>query len=129
MSVKPDNSENNDLDKKLPDDIRIKDSDISSEDSLLNQKLPDDIKEKPKPEDEEPNMFFNFLQLFGNKVLLLSSLSDSSGYKYYLFMLWSAFAIAIYLIAKNVKSTETAFLLYSCDVWIISLAILIFLYR
>ena len=120
MSVKPVNSEDNLFDEKIPNNILNKPN--TDEFDLVNTK---DIRIKPEPEDEEPNMFFNFLQLFGNKVLLLSSLNNSSGYKYYLFMLWSAFAIAIYLIAKNVKSTETAFLLYSCDVWIISLAILL----
>jgi hypothetical protein len=125
MSVKPVNSEDDNLlDEKIQNNILKKPD--TDEFDLVNTK---DIRIKPNPEDEEPNMFFNFLQLFGNKVLLLSSLSDSSGYKYYLFMLWSAFAIVIYLIAKNVKSTETAFLLYSCDVWIIALAVLIFLYR
>lgn len=125
MSVKPVNSEDDNLlDEKIQNNILKKPN--TDEFDLVNTK---DIRIKPNPEDEEPNMFFNFLQLFGNKVLLLSSLSDSSGYKYYLFMLWSAFAIVIYLIAKNVKSTETAFLLYSCDVWIIALAVLIFLYR
>jgi hypothetical protein len=125
MSVKPVNSEDDNLlDEKIQNNILKKPN--TDEFDLVNTK---DIRIKPNPEDEEPNMFFNFLQLFGNKVLLLSSLSDSSGYKYYLFMLWSAFAVVIYLIAKNVKSTETAFLLYSCDVWIIALAVLIFLYR
>ena len=106
--------------------MSVKPVNSSDNDDLMNQNSSNNIKIKPKPEDEEPNMFFKYLQLFGDKVLLLDSLRDSSGYKYYLFLLWILFAGIIYLIASGVKSTQTAIILYSSDVWIVALAILIF---
>lgn len=122
MSVKPDNSSDDDVLNQIPQkDILQKPN--TDEFDLVSTK---DILIKPKPEDEEPNMFFKYLQLFGDKVLLLDSLRDSSGYKYYLFLLWILFAGIIYLIASGVKSTQTAIILYSSDVWIVALAILIF---
>ena len=121
MSVKPDNSLDDVLNEIPQKDILRKPN--TEEFDLLDTK---DILIKPKPEDEEPNMFFKYLQLFGDKVLLLDSLRDSSGYKYYLSLLWIMFAGIIYLIASGVKSTQTAFVLYSSDVWIVALAVVIF---
>ena len=122
MSVKPDNSSDDVVLNEIPTkDILRKPN--TEEFDLLDTK---DILIKPKPEDEEPNMFFKYLQLFGDKVLLLDSLRDSSGYKYYLSLLWIMFAGIIYLIASGVKSTQTAFVLYSSDVWIVALAVVIF---
>lgn len=105
-------------------------SDNSSDNNLLNEisqnnKINHTVSiNESSP--EEPNMFFKYLQLFGDKVLLLDSLRDSSGYKYYLSLLWIMFAGIIYLIASGVKSTQTAFILYSSDVWIVALAVVIF---
>ncbi len=73
---------------------------------------------------EKTNVFFKSMQMIANKLFLIDFLKDSSGYKFYLFLLWLGFAGVIYSITLGLKSSQTVFVMYCCNVWFIALAVL-----
>jgi len=73
---------------------------------------------------EKTNVFFKSMQMIANKLLLIDFLKDNSGYRFYLFLLWLGFAGVIYSITLGLKSSQTIFVMYCCNVWFISLAVL-----
>jgi hypothetical protein len=68
------------------------------------------------------NIFFNSMEKIANKILLIDFLKDSSGYRFYLFLLWMGFAYALNIITAGFKTSQTLFVMYCCNVWFISLA-------
>ena len=68
------------------------------------------------------NIFFNSMEKIANKILLIDFLKDSSGYRFYLFLLWMAFAYALNVITAGFKTSQTLFVMYCCNVWFIALA-------
>jgi len=69
-------------------------------------------------------IFFGFFQ----KIMALSWYKNDKNYNYYLFALWIIFASVLYsVITFAVKSSQTVFVLYCCNIWIVVLAFLFLL--
>jgi hypothetical protein len=72
--------------------------------------------------DLKSNIFFKSMEKIANKILLIDFLKDSSGYRFYLFLLWMGFAYALNVITLGFKTSQTLFVMYCCNVWFIALA-------
>jgi hypothetical protein len=88
-----------------------------------------DEKLEAKVTDVEANIILMSLQKISGYVFLLDFLANFPGYKFYLFLLWFAFAAAIYSIsfAKDEKNkkipSQTIFLLQCSAAWILMIAV------
>ena len=65
----------------------------------------------------------DFLGIIG-KTIMLDFLSSKPNYSFILFSSWMIIAGLLYLITFNIKSSQTIFTLYCCNIWIVLLAIL-----
>ena len=65
----------------------------------------------------------DFLGIIG-KTIMLDFLSSKPNYSFILFLWWIVIAGLLYFITFNIKSSQTIFTIYCCNVWIVLLAIL-----
>lgn len=65
----------------------------------------------------------DFLGIIG-KTIMLDFLSSKPNYSFILFSWWIVIAGLLYFITFNIKSSQTIFTLYCCNIWIVLLAIL-----
>ena len=65
----------------------------------------------------------DFLGIIG-KTIMLDFLSSNPNYSFILFLWWIVIAGLLYFITFNIKSSQTIFTIYCCNVWIVLLAIL-----
>ena len=65
----------------------------------------------------------DFLGIIG-KTIMLDFLSSNPNYSVFLFLWWIVIAGLLYFATFNIKSSQTIFTIYCCNVWIVLLAIL-----
>jgi pheromone shutdown protein TraB len=65
----------------------------------------------------------DFLAIIG-KTIMLDFLSSKPNYSVILFLWWIVIAGLLYFATFNIKSSQTIFTIYCCNVWIVLLAIL-----
>ena len=65
----------------------------------------------------------DFLGIIG-KAIMLDFLSSNPNYSFILFSVWMIIAGLLYFITFNIKSSQTIFTIYCCNVWIVLLAFL-----
>jgi len=65
----------------------------------------------------------DFLGIIG-KAIMLDFLSSNPNYSFILFSVWMIIAGLLYFITFNIKSSQTIFIIYCCNVWIVLLAFL-----
>jgi hypothetical protein len=57
-------------------------------------------------------------------IVMLDFWKNDSGYGLYLSIWWMIIVALLYFATFNIKSTQTIFTIYCCNVWIVLLAIL-----
>jgi hypothetical protein len=76
--------------------------------------------------DNEPNTT-NVLLDFMQNFMALNWYKNSKNYNMYLFALWIFFASILYSISFGIKSSQTIFVIYCCNIWLVMLAFLFLL--
>jgi hypothetical protein len=76
--------------------------------------------------DNEPNST-NVLLDFMQNFMALNWYKNSKNYNMYLFVLWIIFASILYSISFGIKSSQTIFVIYCCNIWLVMLAFLFLL--